>query len=300
VAEPPDSDDLGWPTPTAGDAESELKVLEGRVAARKARIEAAIARAQAKVDADIAQNADFQKALIETAKGVLDRARTGADTVQKTAGTVGTLYAAVLAVSFSVADRPLPARGVLPAFFLGISLVFAASYLAYLNRKDPQEGLHTSKRWLAGLDGQFQRVTFLLAWSRLSAQRRAPLLQSALVALGLGVVLLPIAFVNVPTSFVGKASSSPAVSPTPWPSPPSGMTDALSKVLYEAQVKEAADQRTQTLAAKAPVDDGPFILAVALGGLFLVAMPLLVAALGRARSRPSSPADGPRAPSAGS
>jgi hypothetical protein len=293
VSELPDPDDLGWPTAPDGDAGSARTVLEGRVAARKARIEAAISRAKAKADADIAQNADFQKALIEIAKGVLDRARTGADTVQKTAGTIGTLYAAVLAVSFSVADRPLPARGVLPAFFLGIALVLAASYLAFLNRKDPQGGVRTSGRWPGGLDGQFQRVTFLLAWSRVSARRRAPLMQSALVALGIGVILLPIAFVSVPASLVRASPSTVAVTPTPWPSPPVGMSEDLGTVLYGAQVKEVADQRAQVLAAKTPVDDGPFILVVALIGLLLVAVPLLRAAVEQARQKRSNAAGQP-------
>jgi hypothetical protein len=51
-----------------------------------------------------------------------------------------TLYTAVLAVAFSVADHPLPWTGLLPAFFLGLAITFAAGFLAYLPKAGPEHG----------------------------------------------------------------------------------------------------------------------------------------------------------------
>lgn len=188
-AGPPADDDpdrSGWPPHGAPDTEAAKAVFAGKVAARGKRIEAAIARAQANRDADLAQNAEVQKALVEVARGGLDRARSNAETVQKAAGTIGTLYTGILGVAFSVTSRPLPVRGVLPALFLGLAVAASTAYLAYLSRRE-DSSTTSFRAGGPGLAGQLARLEFLIRWIRGAVRERAWLLRSSVVALALGV-----------------------------------------------------------------------------------------------------------------
>src|SRR4051812_42880180 len=93
----------GWPRESepVSSAMTE-KIFEAQVAARGKRIESAIARVQAYRQADLDQNAEFQKALLEVGKNGIERARSNAETVQKAAGAIGTICAGILGVAFSV------------------------------------------------------------------------------------------------------------------------------------------------------------------------------------------------------
>jgi hypothetical protein len=260
----PNPDWLDWPDPPADGAPSSAqKVFEAQVGARGRRIDAAIARRTANLDADIAQNAEFQKALLDVAKGGIDRSRANAETVQKAAGAIGTIYTGILGVTFSVTSRPLPARGVLPAVFLGIAVALSTAYLAYMSRREDMSE-NTLAAGKTGLAGQFERVSFLLRWVRRTVRRRAWLLRSSVVGLALGVVLLPVAFI----SWGGQAATVPDT--PPWPSSAAtGLSPDLQKIRYQAEVDEVAKLRAARSTAP---DDTTFTIVVFLAGLALVAV----------------------------
>jgi hypothetical protein len=263
-----DPDWEGWPRSDGLD-DAPKKIFEARVAARGRRIDAAIARAQANRDADLAQNAEFQKSLLEVAKGGLERARANAETVQKAAGAIGTIYTGTLGVAFSVTSRPLPTRAILPALFLGTAVAASTAYLAYLSpRGDP--ATLTLRGTSTGLAGQLERVAFIAGWVRRSVLRRVWLLRSSVVALAIGVVLLPIPFVGL--------QRSPTTQPSlpPWPTPTSGLDAELQKIRYAAEIDEVS--RLRAADAAAPSDT---LITLWIGGVGLI----LVIAGGTARKK---------------
>lgn len=264
---------LGWPTwplaeqDTVADPWAAQQVFQAQVGARGKRIEDDIARAvenrQAVIDArtaDLDQNLEFQKAMLEVAKGGVDRSRANAETVQKAAGAIGTIYTGILGVAFSVSSRPLPTRGVLPALFLGVAVAASTAYLAYVSSGEDTEqvGLDTEA---SGVEGQMSRLVFLLTWIRASVRKRAWMLRSSVVALALGVVLLPVSFIGAVDHATG-VPTSPA-----WPSPDTALTGDLQKIKYQAQVDEVAALRTSQASG---ADDTSLTVILALTGLALV------------------------------
>src|SRR5262245_3872547 len=127
------SDRHGWP---AGGDDAEL--YKSKLAVRVKRTEQEIARAAADRAAARALELEYYKGVLEVAKGSIERARGAAEFVQKASGGIGVIYAAILGVAFSVSERPLPSRGVLPAIFLGISVVCATYFLAWLPTREPR------------------------------------------------------------------------------------------------------------------------------------------------------------------
>ena len=263
-------------------------------------LDTALSLLKADHQGDIDQNIEFQRAMIETTKGSIDRVRSGAEAVRTASAAIGTLYTGILAVAFSVSSHPLPLRGALPALFLALSVALATGYLAYVTRgpegvdlatvQSPDSGWTRFRRWLGrvrgvyrgsevgirakpqpGLPGQLTRVIFLVEWVRRQSIRRAAALQSSVIALGLGAFLLPVAFVDVPNLEGGSPTVS-TVEPR-WPRPDPRITDpGLAKALYEKRVAEVAEQRSKALQAN-PADDKAFSAAIAGGGLMLVLLP---------------------------
>jgi hypothetical protein len=161
-------------------------------------------------------------------------------------------------------------RGVIPAVFLAIALVFSAFYLAYPSGTSaisaPTES--TKQAWFVG----FGR------WMEELVNRRSNFLRASLVALAFGAAFLPAAFVHVKTT--------PADPPTKaeWPAPPSDNVD-LQKILYKAQVAEAAKLREKA----APESKGEFdvdewwIWAAAAGALAIVILILIFGTTSRSQ-----------------
>jgi hypothetical protein len=111
------SDDDGWPL--ADDCQDEKggfnkELCLAKLEVRKKRTDQEIARAKAERDADLGVEEEYYKAVFEVAKGSIDRARSFAETVQKATGAIITLYTAILALAFSVSERPLPGRALSP------------------------------------------------------------------------------------------------------------------------------------------------------------------------------------------
>jgi hypothetical protein len=133
-------------------------------------------------------------ARLEVAKGSIDRGRAAAEFARNAAAAIGSLYTGLLGVTFAVSDqaKPLPARGVIPAVFLGLSLVCATAYAAVMRagkattlsieRDDPR-------------DVQEARLNAFTRWTSEIARRNAWALHAAVFSLGAGVLFLPVAFV---------------------------------------------------------------------------------------------------------
>jgi hypothetical protein len=231
-----------WPS-AQGKSKRAEAVFQAKLDAAKEHAKAVDARAQANADQELELLTEFHKAIFDVSKASIDRARAGADAVQKAATAILAIYTAVLGVAFSVGDNPLPSRGVVPAVFLGLALVLSTVYLAYLT---PARGVDGPPRTASLRDAEHYRTQTFILWTREIAQNRRQWLHRSVVALGIALAFLPAPFVgSLPLFDRIHRSPSPAVAVRPWPPPPSGAQSdlALRKILYQAQVAEAASAR---------------------------------------------------------
>lgn len=127
----------------------------------------------------------------EVAKEQINRATARAQFIQTAAAAISSAYAAILALSFSVTDRPLTAQGVAPTIFFGLSVVLVAVYLAFFTRPATLPPPRPQPR-LA--DVQRERRDAFIRWTNSSVLVRVQWLHAAIISLGLGVALLPVAF----------------------------------------------------------------------------------------------------------
>lgn len=238
------ADAHGWPTAAecadASDFASEL--CRAKLAVRQKRTDQEIARAKADIDAGIAVEQAYYTAVLEVARGAVERARASAELVQKASAAIVTLYTGILALAFSVAERPLPGKALFAAVLLGAAVVLSTAFLAYL----PDGDAERERRAITDADGATlgERLTNAFArWTRRTALQRARLLRASVAALAAAVVLLPAPFVTL-------GEREPAADPIAWPQPPAGTAADLElrRILYTAQVAEAAEQRGQPIA----------------------------------------------------
>jgi hypothetical protein len=149
-------------------------------------------RHEASLADDRALYKDLYDAYLEVAKGSVTRAQASATALSTAAGAIGTLYAAVLGVAFSVKDsHPLPARGVIPALFLGAAIALAAAYGGVLRRGRPTADVYLGDTFRAQQEARL--VTFT-RWTSELAARNAWALYAAVLCLGVGVASLPLPF----------------------------------------------------------------------------------------------------------
>lgn len=265
------------------------------LAEASAREEATRAAAAAEDDADRASSAAYSAAVLDVAKGSHERARGSAEFVQKAATAIFGLYTGALTLSFSVTEAPLPVRGLLPSVFLGLAVVLATGYLAYLTRggsvPDPQ---HAQGREQAELE----RVRTFVVWTRNSTMVRVWMLRASVIALAVGTIVLPLPFLTLATAAPDTATQDatectaplvrdPATGAciVPWPDPPPASAGPveLRELLYQAQVEEAAVARdtARETAASAPAADDSWVLWWVGGvGLALVLVVPALTALG--------------------
>jgi hypothetical protein len=248
-----------------------------------AEIDLAKAAAQEKPSPPKSQaDEDSEKKLHETlgtlSSGSIERAREGAKFVETSAAALGTIYTGILAFAFAAADRPLPGRGLYAAIFLGVAIVGASFYLAFIQRIPPigrvaYRGSRAEDLW--------RRTEYLGAWTGAVVRSRAWALRTAVFALALGVMFMPVAFLpdKLPSnplavlSVAEVSAPSPAPSPT-WPPPPSGISEpAVAAVLYEAQLNEFTKATTSSPPATSPSGAPTDGIAVR---LFLIGLAVLV------------------------
>ena len=232
-----------WPTGRGDQAEFNKQLDLANLEVRKKRTDAEIANARADSDADLASNARFYEAVFDVAKGSIDRARESADFVQKGASALVAIYGAVLGVAFSVSDRPLPARGILPAFFLGLAVVCASYFIAWLPDADAKADAADA----AGETPGEELANTFIAWVTRAALARHKWLRASVVALAAGLLFLPAPFLSFGTRHNTAAARSA------WPQPQGaalGSNLELRKILYQAQVNQAAATKPQAIAGK--------------------------------------------------
>jgi hypothetical protein len=188
--------------------------------------------------------------MIEVAKGSIERTRQAAEAVRLAAAAIGTIYAAVLALAFSVA-KPLPPRGLIPAVFLGLAIFFATAFVAWL----PRTVAESNQKWPipTGDLGPDQRANteMFIRWAKEPSIKRFHVLRGGVLALAFGIAYLPVPFMAIGSSSAAEPSE---VSLTAFPSPPT-VTETtpvgaieLEKILYTAQVAEVSEVRKQQLA----------------------------------------------------
>ncbi|HSS60130.1 MAG TPA: hypothetical protein VLK30_01595 [Candidatus Limnocylindrales bacterium] len=210
------------------------------VAAAKAEADAQAATQATRVDYDKA----YYQAMLDTAKGAPDRWRSAAEFVQKAATAVGTIYAAILGSAATVSGRPLPARGVFPAVFLGLAIAMSTVYVAYSTRGTP---LQRFRPTTSPPERMRARLNQFLTAVHESVERRVYWLRASVLALGVGVLLLPAPFISFSPPSVPNLDSL-----YPWPSPPAVRdqpTAMVVSIVYKARVDDVAAQRQRAVAA---------------------------------------------------
>jgi hypothetical protein len=233
-----EADQDGWPDADSS-KEHEQALYTAKLEVRKKRTDQEINRASAEKAADVALNQSFFQGILDVAKASIDRARASADFVQKAAAAIGTIYATILGVSFSVANRPFPSRGLPAAIFLGVAIVCSTYFLAWLDPAEQKRQDEILDDAPPGTSLGWRRVRFYVRWNRHAARERAKWLRASVVALAAAIVLLPAAFVPL-----GRVS---APTPPKWPKAATAaptQPTALRAILYQAQVTRAANPAT--------------------------------------------------------
>lgn len=263
-----DSDEA-WPDPArytrADQTIASNALYEAELEAAKKRIDESIAKVKALFDADLTNAAQFHQYLLDLAKSSVERARAGADALQKAAAAIATLYTGILGVAFSVANRPLPLRGLLSPVFLGLAVVLSTAYLAYLSPKE--EDIPAPKRDQRYDFAALARTNAFIEATRKTVMRRASVLRGSVLALGMGVAFLPLPFLTFSTQAEQQRA---AIEAYPWPAPPTTMANAgLQEVLYKARVDEVSRFRTtaKTSYGSSQSDTAVLVLGFVLGSL---------------------------------
>jgi hypothetical protein len=201
-------------------------------------------------NADATNLEKFHDAAYDLAKDSVTRSQSAAELVQKASAAIAVLYSAVVGVVFSVTSNPLPVRGVLSPIFLGLAVVLATAYVAYLG---PTPGRIPGPLAVLGLEPKsFERLNAFIKISNDLTNRRSYVLRASVVALGVGLACVVAPFV----SFTNGGTSAPTVSTQPaYPPVPSGANADLEKVLYQAQVDEVSKARAASAHAEAQSQD---------------------------------------------
>lgn len=245
--------------------------------------------------ADDESEKDLHKNLAALISASIERSRDGAKFVQTAAAALGTIYTGILAFSFAAKDAPLPGRGLYAALFLGIAIVGASFYLAFIQQIKPigrvaYRGSRPEDQW--------RRTEYLGAWTGAVIKSRAWALRTAVVALAFGVMFMPLAFLpgtlpSNPLAVTEVATTSQPAPPPSWPPPPTASADpAVLAVLYKAQLDDFAKHKD---GGSEPAPSGTstawFSLVLFLGAmviLVLVATWEWLVMMGRRLRRPAS------------
>ena len=184
---------------------------------------------------EYSQRQSINSAYVEVAKSSVERIITRATFVQNAATAMSGAYVAVLGLSFAVKEHRLPARGVLPTFFLGLAIFLAAAYVSFITKAPPVKPLAPSGT--RSVDQDIRRNTFIL-WTRQIGLQRRRLMQASVVSLGVGILLLPLPYVDMSLWMVLTASGVglALVIFVPWIVSRSGDRDAEEKERPKAPI----------------------------------------------------------------
>lgn len=199
----------------------------------------------------------FEDAYYGAIRARLDQSRAAAEVVQRAAAAIGALYGAGLGVVFSVTDNPLPARGVVPLIFLGCAIVMSTVYLAWGGGEKQPGATEPPGEAADALErGQRSIQMFSAVVSEFNRRRRR-YLRGSILALSLGLVLMPVPFIAIDTD--GPAKTPPTATALPaWPDP-SRVTTRAELARYRAELAEAATARAQAIEAAAQPEDSTLL-----------------------------------------
>jgi hypothetical protein len=163
------------------------------------------AREDTALAADMALLQAVHGAYLAVAQSSLDRAIQRATYVATAAGAIGTLYTAVLAARYTTSHEA-PARSIVPALFIGAAVAFSVWYMAFLRGHTRNQQL-----LLSGTGGSVAETRLLdfMEWSFSGVLARAWSLRVSVIALALGLALLPIGLVQMSsgsTDLIGFAA----------------------------------------------------------------------------------------------
>jgi hypothetical protein len=151
-------------------------------------------REKADLNHDFLLDQKLYESYLEVAKSQISQANHRAEFIQKASATVGSVYTAVLALSFTFTE-PLSLRGIAPTFFSGLALVLSTAYVAHV--MDPSV-VHIEPV-IGGRIGKQRtgRNTFI-KWTQIaSGFDRRRLVQSSVLSLGFSIAFLPSAYLQV-------------------------------------------------------------------------------------------------------
>jgi hypothetical protein len=155
------------------------------------------ARQDADRAAETASVAAIQAAYVTSTQAALDKALTRANVVTGAVGTMVTLYTGLIALVYAAdptKGRPLTAVALVPALFLGASLVLVTVYAAMLRKRVTVDNLLPTG---VGATVMRRRLAAYMTWAFTGLLNRAWAMNSGIVALGWGVASLPLPFLRL-------------------------------------------------------------------------------------------------------
>lgn len=265
----------GWPPypQTSSDTKEFAQALYGaQLAAPKTRTETIEARYRSQFDVEAELFKNFHTTLRDIGKTTVTRTDSLAQLVQTASAAIVTLYTGVLGFVFVAGGTALPLRALIPAIFLGLAVVLAAAYAAFLTPIPDTPYRPTS----LPRQNALAQTRAVLRFVRVRNHTRARAIRAAVVALGLGVLFLPAPFIAL-----GSAGApAPAVHATELPNiPEDAPAEALPELVvarYQVELSEAAAIRagersagptaaeTELLGIRMQVADANFLLLAAL------------------------------------
>lgn len=176
--------------------EAQLERYKVQLAEHTAKLTAVLDRQKSNKALSDTVTAQFFAAYIEVAKGSIDRSQKRAELVTTAATAVGGLYTGILAFVFAVGKETpsMPVRGVIPTIFLGVAIVLAVFYLSFMTSSVAGQQVKNVELWRADLVNQ--RNSFV-DWCLAAVAKRKEFLQTAVISLGLGVIALPLPFIDM-------------------------------------------------------------------------------------------------------
>jgi hypothetical protein len=137
----------------------------------------------------------IHNAYVEVAKGEIDRMTARAEFVQKVSAAISGIYIAALGLTFGIGEHstPLPAQGFAATIFLGLAIFLATAYAVFVTEPEPVEGPTGGDLYTY----QNERLQKFILWARATSLNRRQLLNASILSLGIGVVCLPLAYLNL-------------------------------------------------------------------------------------------------------
>jgi hypothetical protein len=144
-------------------------------------------------------------AYIQVAQASLDRAISRGQYITTAAGAIVTAYTTLIGATYSSSSKlsVVNPTALIPPAFLGIAIVFAVAYIAFLKQSPSPKNLllhgdhlYTEDDEIAAKDLDY-RLRIFCYWTYGGVRDRSGYLHMSVYALAIGVALLPISFLKL-------------------------------------------------------------------------------------------------------